>query len=257
MSNAESTVQAIIDGSDAVPDLDSLKKYTKELKAEQEFGIARQLLEKATANYPDDPWLIQQKALCTYKDAELPTKNRLLEALELLESIGLRDQKNNNSETLALGGAVYKRLWEHSGQMENLLQSLAFYRAAHDRDRENDLGYGGNNAAFILDLLAARTASVSHNSPAILQQAEQLRQDAKEIREQVRDQLLETSNKDKKLAAQYWFIVTLAEAYFGVRPLISKAGTQLKKATVAVEWELQTTFRQLVMLLRNQGISTT
>ena len=42
----------------------------------------------------------------------------------------LRDPANRDAETLALGGAVYKRWWEYDGQMENLHLALNFYRAA-------------------------------------------------------------------------------------------------------------------------------
>ena len=50
-------------------------------------------------------------------------------------------------ETLALGGAVYKRKWENDGQVENLYQALIFYRGAwqfqpKDKDSGKEAGYG-------------------------------------------------------------------------------------------------------------------
>jgi len=250
------TVKSILEGNDSFPDLSGLQDLTGKLKAEQQFGLARKLLEQATSSFPNEVWVTQQKALSTYKDEELPTRVRLLDALSLLEGIGLQDKKNNDSETLCLGGAVYKRLWEHGGQMEHLMQSLAFYRAAHERNPEQDQGYGGNNAAFILDLIAARTITVGDSSSAILQQAGQFRQDAKTIREQVRDLLLAAKQRDKSLTKKYWFLVTLAEAHLGLGEY-KDTGVQLKqilKLAEADEWKLQSTFKQLVMLVRNQGV---
>src|SRR5437763_17067236 len=73
-----------------------------------------------------------------------------------LEGIGLRDPAHTDPETLALGGAIYKRKWEYGGQIEHLYEALAFYRAAYERDPEADKGYSGVNAAYILDILSAR-----------------------------------------------------------------------------------------------------
>ena len=125
-----------------------LKRFIELLK-DMDFGLARKILEIAKPKIPDlknlsHVWIIQQLALCTYKDEELYPQHRLDKALELLESIGLRDSTNTDAETLALGGAVYKRMWEFSGQLEELYESLAFYRAAHERNPQQDMGYGAN-----------------------------------------------------------------------------------------------------------------
>jgi len=133
-----------------------LKQQIKTLKGEFRYAEARQLLQQALSNHPGDNWCSQQLALCTYKDEELLPATRFDEALTILKNIGLRDAATDDPETLALGGAIYKRRWEYGGQLEHLFNALHFYRAAFERNPEQDAGYGGINAAYILDVLAAR-----------------------------------------------------------------------------------------------------
>jgi hypothetical protein len=87
-----------------------------------------------------------------YKDEELHPSSRFDAALKLLESIGLRDPLNKDSETLGLGGAVYKGMWERRGKLDEAYAALNFYRAAWRRNPEQDRGFGGVNAAFLLDV---------------------------------------------------------------------------------------------------------
>jgi predicted acylesterase/phospholipase RssA len=104
--------------------------------------------------------LIQQQALATYKDSSLPPKQRHAQALALLGQIGLNHPALSNSETLALGGAVYKRLWEESGLSDDLQHALALYLAGWERNPQDpDSAYCADQAAFILDLLAHRQSA--------------------------------------------------------------------------------------------------
>jgi len=252
MDNATETAETILPGGE-LPDLQQIKPLVADLKGELNFGKARELLEKARNRYPQEVWIIQQLALCTYKDEELYPQHRLERALALLESIGLRNSTNTDAETLSLGGAIYKRMWEFGGQMEYLYESLSFYRAAYERNPEQDMDYGAINAAYLLDLLAVRAESVESRSGVISREAHEFRNEAQEIRKNVRNRLIQ--QKTPELAKQYWFLVTLGEACFGLGEY-SEAAKWLDKArkVEAKEWELQTTFRQWVGLARLQRI---
>ena len=252
MTNTTETIDKLLSASE-IPDLKQIKTLVTELKGELDFGTARKLLEKARSQYPEEVWVTQQLALCTYKDEELYPKHRLETALELLESIGLRNSTNTDAETLALGGAVYKRLWEFDGQLDNLYESLAFYRAAYERNPQQDMGYGGINAAYLLDLLAARAESLEIRSGLTSREAPELRREAEEIRKNIRDDL--GQQKNTKLVKEYWFLVTIGEACFGLSEY-SEAAKWLDKArkVEVKEWKLQTTFRQWVGVARQQGI---
>jgi predicted acylesterase/phospholipase RssA len=252
MSATTETTDNILSGRE-LPNLQLIKQLVKDLKGELNFGKARKLLEKALSQYSQEFWIIQQLALCTYHDEELYPKHRLETALELLEAIDLRKADNSNAETLALGGAIYKRLWEFDGQLDNLYESLAFYRAAWERNPQQDMGYAGINAAYLLDMLAARAESLERRCGLTSTEAPELRKEAEELRKNIRDEL--GKKKNTKLAKEYWFLVTVGEACFGLGKY-AEAAKWLDKArnAEAKEWELQTTFRQWVGLARQQGI---
>ena len=86
----------------------------------------------------------------------------------------MRSPDNKNSETLSLGGAIYKRKWRHSGQLEHLHEALFFYLEAYKRNPQQDMGYAGVNAAFILDLLADRLKIIAARSGSQVGEAERL-----------------------------------------------------------------------------------
>ena len=255
MNNSTETLETAVAVNETLPDLASIKTQVKQYKGKLQFGAARELLEKALSTYSNEEWVIQQLALCTYKDEELYPQNRLEKALDLLESIGLRNPDNKNAETLALGGAIYKRLWEFKGQLDSLYESLGFYRAAHERNPEQDMGYGGINAAYLLDVLAARAEKLEKRSGIKAKEAGKLRKEAKDLRSKIKRQLSASQQKTPALANEYWFIVTLGEVCFGLAEY-DEAAAWLDKARAAnpQEWELQTTFQQWVNIAHQQGI---
>src|SRR5262249_25799507 len=92
-----------------------LLKLAKTLKdEEQAFTLARRLLMRAVAapELDEDPKLrrkiLQQCALCTYKDTDLPAYERLETALGLLRRADDL-ATTTDQETLGLCGAIYKR----------------------------------------------------------------------------------------------------------------------------------------------------
>ena len=187
---------------------EEIKALTKDLKAALSFGTARKLLGTGLALWPDDVWMRQQLALCTYKDEELPPGDRFDDALSILEALDLRSPANANAETLGLAGAVYKRMWEYDGQIEHLWEALNFYRAANARDPAADKGYGGVNAAYILDVLAARARIGAKRAGAGPVEAEKLAAEATALRTKVEGELDDLERREPELRDQYWFGVT-------------------------------------------------
>ena len=254
MTTARDQAKALLDATHPSGDPTELRRLVRELKAALEFGTARKVLARAREASPEDPWITQQLALCTYKDEELPPGSRLDEARRLLDAIGLNRPETDDPETLALGGAVHKRLWEQGGQLEHLHLAYAFYRAAWDRNPRGDLGYGGENAAYVLDLLASRQEVLAVRGGLEDTEAQRLRRTAQELRREMLEVLEEAGRTDPALVGQYWYLATLAEVRFGLRDY-PEAGEWLARAagTAPSEWERQTTFRQLVSLARLQG----
>lgn len=234
-----------------------LKELVKELKADLEFGIALKVLERMQeqAGTDDDRlWVRQQQALCTYKDEQAHPSIRLPRALEILRGIGLEDARQSDPETLALGGAVYKRLWEYRGAMEDIHAALHFYQRAWECDRDSGLkkvGYGGVNAAFILDLLAAKAQRALRWVDAEAPEAARFKARARQLRSEMREALgkLTTVSADEK----YWLAVTLAEICVGLGDYAGAARHfQDAKAQKAALWELQTTVRQAISIAKLQ-----
>ncbi|MBI3784193.1 MAG: patatin-like phospholipase family protein [Deltaproteobacteria bacterium] len=267
--------RAILDGRCALPDLGSIRQITGRLKGDLSFALARRLLQLVPLPQPQSPqarWVQQQIALCTYKDEEQTPARRLLAALEVLDKIGLRDPANTDVETLALGGAIFKRRWEHEGQVDHLYAALGFYlrawqislKAFNDDEQgfktqpNTDLGYGGVNAAHILDILAARSSAVEKRTASSLHQAETLAGDAAALRREISDVLDRATQLVPSLEQNYWFLVTRAEVAFGLGKY-DDAGRwlsqvhQLPALVQPTEWERQTTFRQLLAVARLHG----
>lgn len=265
MSDAVDKAEKIIAGEMTLPEGTDLKILIKNLKGELEYGLARKILEMARAveavkkDFVPYHWITQQFALCTYKDEELQPSIRFKNALVLLEELGLRKPETKDAETLAMGGAIYKRRWESEGRMEHLHQALELYSAAWERNPEQDMGYGGVNAAYILDVLAfqsrvnaRRTSTDPFEANIFTAKAKMLREDMVRILPEFAGK--KKAMKDGDITKEYWHVVTLAEIYFGLGDY--NAAEQLlanARDMDAKEWERETTFRQLVNIVGLQG----
>lgn len=288
--------KSIVDGSEAYPNFPELQQLIKALKSLQQFALARKLLAKGRdlftkqniqlisertlhgRNFEDkspvyEPlWLFQQEALCTYKDEELPAAKRFEKALRILDEIGLRDTETTNAETLSLGGAVYKRMWEFDGNLDNLYQALSFYLAAWERNHSDEQScYGGSNAAFIYDQMAFRLRALASASGKQgvqgkrrninAERADNYAQQASDLRNKL------FAEMEKRLLAEphlktedYWFVVTMADINLGLAIKstdFSRAETWYAKARQLLigdeEWKLQTSFKQALALVRLHG----
>lgn len=148
-------IQPILKSSrNEFPPKEEIKRLVKALKNEHAFGWARRLLDHIVAGFveSDDEkhwlWMQQQRALCTYKDQDRFARQRFDEALEILRGIGLFDPAETTPETLALGGAVFKRKWETGGSRADLRQAIAFYRAAWEAPALMDAESGNRQALW-------------------------------------------------------------------------------------------------------------
>jgi len=241
------------------------KKLTKVLKGLNEHSRARRILSRIREQNPEDVSAAQQLALNTYKDEELPPDTRLADALKILEAIGLREPGCKDPETLGQGGAIYKRRWERTGQIEDLRASLHFYRKGWTENRDDDMGYCGINAAYILDLLAHRERVDAASSRIAESDADALANQARALREEIKSVLpgiagekarkaLDENKPENDPTGQWWYLVTMAEVAFGLGDWV-EAADWLARARITEhdEWERQTTAKQLVSLARIRG----
>jgi len=223
----------------------------KELKKENAFGYARRILELArkdrSIDYQTGLKLDQECALCTYKDPDLPLTKRLEYALKTLKEGRLDLHHITDQETLGLAGAIYKRKWEADGEIQHLERSLYYYDRGYQQGPEKDQGYTSINAAYILDLLAHQASIESKEVGKTSVSVQQYQEKARKIRNHLIESLVpEESLKSKN----YWLLVTIAEAYFGLeefekaKPWLTKA----KDLEGTEEWHVESTTRQLAHL---------
>ena len=226
----------------------------KGLKGLQRFTAARNVLARVPKEGVDPALkrkLAQVHALCTYKDPDLPTDAKLDRALMLLQEA--EDLSvTTDQETLGLAGAIFKNKWETDANPQHLERGLAYYLRGYQVGPAKDQGYTGINAAFLLDLLAhldEKQAKAAGSPPL---GTDERREKAKTIREHLVRELpvLLQQTDPKWLETQWWFLVTVAEAYFGLGQY-PEAVHWLKKAKALKDvplWEVQSTARQLARL---------
>ena len=255
--NAVETGKEILKGKHTTPS--ELFDVIAQLKKERAFGLGRKILD----GYAGDPAirgdakarvkLAQQRALCTYKDPDLLSDERLDTALQILKE-GDDLDSTTDRETLGLAGAIFKRKWEVSAQERDLEQSLRFYERGYKTGTTEDYGWTGINAAFVLDLLAdhefltTNGESSQQPSPADLR-----RKRANDIRSEIAAKLsaLLADSKNDWLKKEWWFWTTLGEAYFGINsfPEAEKFLSQANGLPEVADWERESTARQLATLL--------
>ncbi len=244
----------ILSGQDT--DFEAMFALAKKLKNERAFSFARRVLEyarrKPEAQHPDNRLkLAQQLALVTYKDPDLPPDEKFDHALDILWNFAELGS-TANQETLGLAGAIYKRRWELGGQKQHLERSLAYYLRGYLQGVAGDYGYTGINAAFVLNLISDQEENEARQANMSLQSTADRLSKAREIREKIVETLTEAVEKDTSFASQWWFLVTIAEAYFGLEQY-DRARDWLKEAAKleeVPEWERETTIRQLASLAR-------
>ena len=243
----------------------------KDLKNEQRFNLARRMFALAAKQQADVALhrkIVQQHASSTEKDPDLPLDRRYQRALEIIAPVlaeaeeylqqqadkGIEQREeiiNAHQETFGIAGAIHKRWWQVDTQVRHLVKAEELYekgwRLAQGRSGPGipDQGYTGINAAFVLDLLAQQV-------PDDLELVAQRKQKAQEIRSEIRTRLTALPENKRN---DWWTLVTLAEACFGLRDY-DGARHWLKAAadiTPPQRWEYETTVKQLARLAMIQA----
>jgi hypothetical protein len=118
----------------------------REARKKGDFLMAGAYLKKLREYVSDDPYLVQQHALATYKSRQPTVLDSLKEARNILET--LNPQASGDPETLGLWGAIHKRLWEEIADRAALDEGIAAYERGFYMKRDY---YTGINYAYMLD----------------------------------------------------------------------------------------------------------
>jgi predicted acylesterase/phospholipase RssA len=245
-----------------LPDLQKIKKLVKDLKALKQFGYARRLLGRAreafntTLDSEDRLFLGQQHALCTYKDPDQPADEKFDTAISILRQVDDL-KKTKNQETLGIAGAAYKYKFETFGQKADLERSLSYYLRGYEAGPRQDFGYTSINAAYVLELLARQESDDAKQAGAISTAAEIRRKQAQDIRNELIQVLppLQYEPGREYLTSQWWFLVTVSEAFFGLGRF-DEAFYWLQNGvgrSAVEDWEFESTARQLASIAKNQA----
>ena len=254
--NHASRVRQILERNSGLT-FDDLKNLVGNLKAEMSFGDARKLLQYAQQwpNLNDhSDWIAQQFALCTYKDQDLHVEFKFDSAMAILQqAVDLTG--TNDPETLGLVGAIHKYKWDALGQKQDLETALVYYTRGHDADVKQGYlyrGYPGINAAYVLDCLASIEDNEARKRGHVAPDIKRNRDSARKIRLELVDKLVPLSTADDSLLEDWWYLVTVAECYFGLGKY-DAAGKWLALARDLPnkdEWEIESTSRQLASIAR-------
>jgi tetratricopeptide (TPR) repeat protein len=202
------------------------------------LSIVRGMTAKGSGDArQEDPYIIQQLALVTYKSKQPTRQKALEEARDLLLTLG--PATSNDTETLGLWGAVHKRLWDETKERAHLDEAVRGYRRGFYL--RNDY-YNGINLAYLLNVRAANAANRAE-AVADFVQARRVRRDVLEI---CQAELEEGGLPDEK---RYWVLATQAEAYFGMGDEANAEKKLEEAAAVApADWMKESTREQLEKL---------
>jgi predicted acylesterase/phospholipase RssA len=213
------------------------------LRDHQQFGYARRLLSRLRVTAAGDERLRQQHALCTYKDLELPARDRLDQALRILAE-GRQLERIGDAETLGIAGAICRRRWEVDAKRVDLENALWCYRRGFEQKQDENRWYAGINAAFVAEQLAA----LEDQSIGVSGQAEALREEARRVRLEI---VAGLTGGDEG-----WNDATLGEALFGLDRFDEACEPLAAVASKTKElWRQETTATQLAALARMRGVA--
>jgi hypothetical protein len=167
-------------------------------------------VSRIQALQPNDPFTIQQRALATYK-AEVPSAvESLLEARTILAA--LQPDVSSDAETVGLWGAMHKRLWEHTRNVEHLSRAVRSYARGYFI---KDDYYNGINVAFLLNVRASVTGGDDAIADRVL--ARRIRQEVLELCDRTLDADATAPAEEKlKPIAKFWLQATRVEAMVGL-----------------------------------------
>ena len=201
-----------------------------------DFMGACTLLQEVRKQRPNDPFVIQQLALATYKSKQPTPEAALIEAQRVLQDLG--PATTNDPETLGLWGAVHKRLWELKGQPKDLGEAIGGYERGFYLKQD---WYNGINLAFLFDLRALASLKAGNKDEAVADtvQAKRVRRDV--IR--YATPMLEQDSGDPK--KRFWVVATLWEAALGLGDGAEAARWDAEAKTLVVPaWMQETRLEQ-------------
>ncbi len=187
-----------------------LLRKAEEAKSKKDFKQAYTLFAKAkgiasaNSTLKDNiSFIISRMALCTYQSKDPSEKEALEKAIGILTELDPR--QTSDLEVLGLSGAIQKRLYSLTKEMEHLSNAIYFYQKGFTLKQDY---YNGINAAFMLYLKAGLEKAQGLDW-------EDTKTNADYIRNAVLSNTLELEKQKDFLQRKdaIWILLTIAEAY--------------------------------------------
>ena len=221
----------------------TLLEMFRSAKKEGDFRAATKYVEKLRENRKDDPYLIQQHALVTYKSGYPTALDSLVEAKKIIEA--LNPKTSGDVETLGSWGAIHKRLWEAAADRAALDESVWAYERAFVMKLDY---YTGINCAFMLDDRARlQTDPAEATADHVI--ATRVRRRLMEITDAaIKTMPRDAAGKVQDIQEWYWLEATRVEAMLGLAdPLFEQTRDDLF-ANAPEPWMQKATAEQLEKL---------
>ena len=130
--------------------MESVKEAKRDVKEPGDWLVVVALLRRMQKMQPDDPYVVQQLALATYKSKQPNEATSLEKARAILET--LAPDTTSDAETAGLWGAIHKRLWDVGKDRGHLDKAVRSYARGY---LIRDDYYNGINFAYLLNVRAA------------------------------------------------------------------------------------------------------
>lgn len=221
--------QIIGDLADREKHIFAISERARHFMDDGDFLSAKSLWAKASEMVPNESFFVQQHALATYKSEQPSLVTSLVDALGIINTLS-PDGDTNDPETLGLTGAIYKRLWESTEDIEQLKRAIHFYGKGFQIRKDF---YNGENYALCLDLAASVETDADekiYNSIA-----------AKKAREKILEilnGLIQAAEVDTRYK---WEYATISNCYYGLKN--NELGLKYEEiflSIASVEWEKNT-----------------
>ena len=207
------------------------------------FIEAVRLWKKAEDLVPNEAYFTQQHALAKYKSKSPTEISSLIDALKIIEKLD-PDNETNDPETLGLTGAICKRMWHATNDVEYLRRAIHFYGKGFQIRRDY---YNGENYALCLNF-AASIELDQEEKTFYKNSAKKARQDILNILSYLADEGEFSQSINK------WPYATLANCCFGLGDF--DEGMKYEKIYLAMDpsdWEKETYFESKNMLIKLIG----
>ncbi len=220
----------------------AMANKARKLMEKNKFSEAARIWNKISSKVENDPFYIQQAALCTYKSKLPDRKIALLDALSIISCLKVNEEFPNDSETLGIVGAIYKNLFEIGGSPGYLDRAIEYYEKGF---KINSDYYTGENYALCLNL---KSNLVKDENEKIYYKIE-----AKKTREKIL-KIIKSYELDEDFSKRTdikWIYATLSNCYYALdKGKKAKEAEDKFRENSDADWEIETFEKYQKMLLK-------